>query len=268
MAIDRRPVGTGRPPASVPSSAAGRVAPVSPRPAGRPAARAALPRPSGPRLPLFRLLLWPAVLTLVVTLVRLLGEYLRWSPQYWSRLPGGGLSPLGITWLVPVFGFYFGWKLHRLGARPWSITQAALQPPAALLLAGGAALLLERLRAAGDMSRLGWSQALILWAAVSLVALVIALSAWPALGFRLFLYGLLARIPVVAVMGVAMAYRWGTHYDALPPKQPHLALLPRWIWLGVVPQLTIWIAFTVCVGGLFGVLGFLAAGLKARWRSA
>ncbi len=61
---------------------------------------------------------------------------------------------------------------------------------------------------------------------------------------------------------------WEPHYDALPPKQPHLALLPRWIWLGVVPQLTIWIAFTVCVGGLFGALGFLAAGLKARWRSA
>ena len=32
-------------------------------------------------------------------------------PQHFSRLPGGGLSPLGIAWLAPLVGFYFGWRL-------------------------------------------------------------------------------------------------------------------------------------------------------------
>ena len=49
-------------------------------------------------------MLWPALLTLGVTLVRLLGERLGWSPFLFSRLPGGGLSPLGITWLAPLVG--------------------------------------------------------------------------------------------------------------------------------------------------------------------
>ena len=99
-------VSAGAPPRpSVPTRPAG---PSAPRRAGP--ARA----PASPAWHV-RLVLWPALLSLAVTLLRLVGELRGWSPEYWSRLPGGGLSPLGIVWLIPVFGFYFGWRLQALG---------------------------------------------------------------------------------------------------------------------------------------------------------
>jgi ABC-type polysaccharide/polyol phosphate export permease len=33
-----------------------------------------------------------------------------------------------------------------------------------------------------------------------------------------------------------------------------LSLVPKWIVIGLLPQLTLWIAFTVTVGTLFGSL--------------
>ena len=65
-----------------------------------------------------RLILVPAVVTLVVTLLRLVGELQNWSPALFSRAPGGGGSLVGISWLVPIFGAWFGWVLARSGERP------------------------------------------------------------------------------------------------------------------------------------------------------
>ena len=127
-------------------------------------------------------MLWPAILSLAVTLLRLVGELRGWSPGYWSRLPGGGLSPLGIVWLIPVFGFYFGWRLQAQGERPSSPLQAVLQPPIAALLIGGAALLVARMRASGHMEPLGWSAWLGLWAVLAVLIGFVAFLAWPALG--------------------------------------------------------------------------------------
>ena len=39
--------------------------------------------------------------------------------------------------------------------------------------------------------------------------------------------------------------------------------LSRWWWTGVVPQLTIWVAITVVVGGLFGALAWQLASRRA-----
>jgi hypothetical protein len=38
----------------------------------------------------------------------------------------------------------------------------------------------------------------------------------------------------------------------------------RWMWTGVLPQLTIWVAWTVVVGALFGALGWYLASRQAR----
>jgi hypothetical protein len=98
--------------------------------------------------------------------------------------------------------------------------------------------------------------------AVSLVGLVIAMNGWKELGKTLVLYGLAARIPVALVMLVAIFRNWGTHYDVVPPNFPEMEPLAKWFWIGVLPQLTIWIAFTVIVGMLFG--GIAAAVLSRR----
>ncbi len=41
--------------------------------------------------------------------------------------------------------------------------------------------------------------------------------------------------------------------------------LAKWLWIGVLPQLTIWIWYTVLIGGLFGLV---AGAIAARRRSA
>lgn len=85
-----------------------------------------------------------------------------------------------------------------------------------------------------------------------LVVLWMSYRAWPALGSTLIAYGLAARIPVALVMLVAIFNNWGTHYELGPPNLPPTGPLAKWIVIGLVPQFTLWMGFTVSVGGLFG----------------
>ena len=61
-----------------------------------------------------RLILWPTVLTAIITALRLVFE-LQGSV---TNASGGRLAPLGITWLALVFGAWFGWRLRRAGSTP------------------------------------------------------------------------------------------------------------------------------------------------------
>src|SRR5262245_43442887 len=63
-----------------------------------------------------RLVRIPALITLGITLLRLIGELARWSPALFNREPGGGGALVGIAWLPFVFGIYFAVKLARSGA--------------------------------------------------------------------------------------------------------------------------------------------------------
>jgi hypothetical protein len=203
-----------------------------------------------------QLILLPALITLAVTLLRLAGELLSWSPKLFSREPGGGASLVGITWLVPVFGAWFGWRLARSGERPqrvWLAMAVALLALLVLPMVGFASV-----KAGVDPQGLTM---LVVFVLSSIVALVVGLLAWPAIGRILVAYGLAARIPVILVMLVAMLARWGTHYDVAPPGLPAMSPIAKWLTIGVMPQLTIWIWFTVGVGSLFGSL---AAGLTPR----
>ena len=74
----------------------------------------------GRAVPVKDLILWPAVITLAVTLLRLAGELMGGSDTLFNRAPGGAGAIVGIVWLVPVFGYYFGHRLARLGVRPGS----------------------------------------------------------------------------------------------------------------------------------------------------
>jgi hypothetical protein len=117
---------------------------------------------------------------------------------------------------------------------------------------------------------LGMSQNAVFLALVagSFVAVPIAMRAWPALARTLLAYAFAARIPVVLVMLVAILQSWGTHYDVAPPDFPTMEPLAKWFWIGVVPQLTVWIAFTVIVGMLMGGIAALVMTLKSRTQPA
>jgi hypothetical protein len=208
----------------------------------------------------FQLILAPAVITLAVTLLRLVGELQGWSPLLFNKEAGGGGALVGISWLVLVFGVWFGWKLGRAGQGPGPIGRAL----------GVAFLALAVMPVLGfAATALGVSQtsavAFVVFVIGSIVGLLIGLRAWPALGRTLLVYAFAARVPVVLVMLLAMLGNWGTHYDAPPPGFPEMGVLAKWFAIGVIPQLTIWIWFTVVVGSLVGIV---AGAIARRGRTA
>jgi len=202
-----------------------------------------------------RLILVPAVITLVVTLLRLVGELQNWSSSLFNREAGGGGAVVGIVWLVPIFGIYFALRLVREGTGPGKLLRAfGLVIVAMVVLpASGAAA------GAAGLDPFG-IPTLVIVAVASVVAIVVAFVAWPELGRVLIAYGLAARIPVAIVMLIAIFANWGTHYDVPPtPDFPEMAPLVKWFWIGFLPQMTVWIAFTVVVGMLFGLVAVAIA---------
>jgi hypothetical protein len=197
-----------------------------------------------------RLILVPAVITLAVTLLRLIGELQHWSPTLFNREAGGGGALVGIVWLVPIFGIYFALKLAGQGEGPGKIGRAiGLVLVAFVLLPASAAV-----GQAAGMDPNGLLT-LLLFVVVAVVATLVAVKAWPELWRVLLAYGLAARIPVALVMLIAIVGDWGTHYDVPPsPEFPAMAPLAKWFWIGLIPQMTIWIAFTIIVGMLFGLI--------------
>jgi hypothetical protein len=204
-----------------------------------------------------QLILVPALITLAVTALRLVGELQGWSPLLFSREAGGGGALVGISWLVVVFGAWFGWRLARAGQGPGAIGRALGLTILAFALLPGLGF---------AATALGMSQQSLSTFAVyvigSIVGLVLGLRAWPALGRTLLAYAFAARIPVALVMLAAILGNWGTHYDVPPPDFPAMAPLSKWLLIGLLPQMTIWIWFTVVVGSLFGIL----AGAVAKRR--
>jgi hypothetical protein len=210
------------------------------------------------------LILIPSAITLAITLLRLTGELLHWSPTLFSAAAGGGGALVGISWLVPIFGIVFGIKLASAGQAPSAsgpaIGYAVLG--LALLPAPGFAAVKFGLLQPQSFGAFG------LFVVLSLLGALVAHRAWPALGRTLLAYALAARLPVILVMLVAMLGNWGTHYDVAPPNFPEMGLISKWFLIGVLPQLTIWIWFTMAVGAVFGTIAAAVKGGAPRPASA
>jgi hypothetical protein len=192
-----------------------------------------------------RLIGVPAVVTLAVTLLRLVGELQHWSPRLFSREAGGAGALVGIVWLVPIFGIYFAIRLNKAGQGPASRGRAIGFAVAALLAEGALVFAISSVSP-------NIVATIVLMNLASLIPLWIAYRGWPELGKVEAIYGLAARIPVALLMLVAMATNWGTHYELGPPGFPNMGLVSKWFVIGFLPQLSLWIAFTVIVGSLFG----------------
>jgi hypothetical protein len=204
-------------------------------------------------LPLRSLILIPGIITLAVTLLRLAGELLHWSPTFFNRDAGGPGAIVGIVWLVPAFGVYFALKLIRLGHGPASAGRAIGIPLLALLVVAVSIVASIQIAPPLGIAVLGVG---------SIVSLFVAFRGWPALARTLFAYGLAARLPVVLIMLFAIFGNWGTHYELGAPGFPDMGPLPKWLWIGVLPQMTFWMAFTVIIGGFVGGLAALATGRR------
>ncbi|HJS74870.1 MAG TPA: hypothetical protein VJ921_11330 [Vicinamibacteria bacterium] len=205
----------------------------------------------------FRLVLVPGIITLAVTLLRLTGELSDWSRTFFSPEAGGGLAVVGIAWLVPIFGIYFATKLRAAGEE---LSAGRVLGMSAIAILAFVAVSFAVPTVMGFDPNQPSLAALGVLVVSSILALAIAYYGTGALGKVLFGYGLVARIPVILVMLLAILGNWGTHYDVLPPGVVmEVSPWTKWFFIGVVPQITLWMAFTVAVGGLFGGLALLVA---------
>ena len=93
----------------------------------------------GGGFPTMRLVLVPALISLVVTLWRLTGELLSWSTVFFNPEAGGVGAVIGITWLAPIFGIYFALHLAKNGDAPsgWGKAIGFAVLGCLLLVAGG-----------------------------------------------------------------------------------------------------------------------------------
>jgi hypothetical protein len=207
----------------------------------------------------------PALFTLAVTVVRLIGELQGWDPTLFKTEAGGGGALIGITWLVLVFGLWFGWRVRRGGSSVPTGRAAGLYLLGIAAMAGG----VFGLKEAGLVTFPSGEAPGDLQGGVYLLGLMgigalIALAAWPKLTATLMLYGVLARLPVVAVTWLDLQQGWTTHYGELPPGMAPKDTMETFLALST-PQLTLWpLVFTPLVGGLIGCLG---AGMAGSGRS-
>jgi len=155
-------------------------------------------------------------------------------------------------------GAYFGWRLGRAGVpAPHPVVSVGVPVLAALAGALVAAL-------AGRLLKTSWTSNLALWGVVSILVAVAAFVSWPALGRLLLVYAYAARVPVAIVMAVAIFRHWGTHYDVPPPGFPLMPQGRRWLWIGLLPQATMWVAWTMATGAVLGAVGHWAGSRGRR----
>jgi len=210
----------------------------------------------------------PLVISVAITALRLAGELLGWSGDWFSKATGGIVPSgwtwlVGITWLPVLFGPWFARELRRRGE----------EPPSGLKVLGvalvGGALALVGMRVVVPALSLPFPLVLIgFWAAMAAGGALQVL-AWPALFRVLLAYGLASRLVVALVMLLAMWGGWGTHYDYVGmPAQFEMPLLPRFLWLGFFPQLVFWSAFTVVLGSLSAGVALVVSRLVGSRASA
>jgi len=201
---------------------------------------------------------------LVVTILRLVGELQGWNDSWFSNVaPSGGFKPgfMGLVWLIPIFGFWFGLRLRRATGEPPKVGKAALRflIGAAILIGGFFGLTAAGLIVMPDATNPGEPKGLGYSLALAGLAAIVMCTAWWRLAKTLIVYAFLARIPVVAVTYLALRNGWETHYTRLPVGTTLPEGVDSFTFLAT-PQMTFWIVSTLMLGGLFGCLGAVVAG--------
>ena len=204
----------------------------------------------GPSQSLLRLIVVPALTAVAITALRAFGEVHHW-PKPIVKSAVCGKAILGVVWLVPIFGTYFGLRLFRAGSQPKFLARALIFAIASLLLKLGGTFVMER-------PGLAYVTRISLNLGVTALALGLQAVAWPALYKALLVYGYASRVPIAVVEYLAMRGHWGTHYDAVDPGFPQIGFWPTYIRVNLIPNIFFMEAYTVIVGGLFGVIAFAA----------
>ena len=204
---------------------------------------------------ILRLIFIPSVITLGIALLRLIGELQNWPTALFSREAGGGLAIIGIWWLTFIFGVYFALKLSEAGEGPENRGRAVRLSIVGLVLFAAGIVVVA-------VPQINTIIKIIAALVLAVLAIGLQYSGWPRLFKVLLAYAYAARIPVLIVMYIAIRGNWGTHYDVVPPDFPaDTAFWPKFMQIAFLPQMFLWIGFTIITGM---VTGSIAAAIKHR----
>lgn len=195
----------------------------------------------------FRLVLWPTMLTLAVSIARLVAE----RQGVVTTRSGGAGAWLGITWLTFVFGAWFGFRLARAGALPRRVPIWPWSTIALLLLIGAGMWQFRPLLEAdqSDTTFAQLRQAVLILVGIATILAIAMFVLWPRLAWTLLCYAVPARATVVALTALAKAQGWDTHYTKFGPPGIERDL-PETIAGAALAQGGFWVPFTV-IGGTF-----------------
>lgn len=206
----------------------------------------------------FRLILWPSVLTLAVSVARLVGELQGWV----GNQSGGQGALLGITWLIFVFGAWFGFRLSRGGSGPllkpawlWS-----LLPVLAIVGTFTWRLYGVDMKDTSAAAQAYLTETLQIACLVAAGGAVLTFAVWARLGWTLLLYGVFARATVMAITWLAKDRGWNTHYTKLGPTGIEKDMAETMASTAMA-QFGLWVPFTIVAGGFVGCL-FARGGKK------
>ncbi len=206
------------------------------------------------------LILVPAIITLAITILRLIGELQGWSPLLFNKSAGGGGAIIGISWLPVIFGPYFAMKLAAAGEGPSSLGKvfAAIGAELVIFVMGMILFFTGFTKHMSGVALVGFI--------LMLISAFVPRIGWRSFGNALLAYAFAARIPVAIVMYIAMSANggqgWGTHYDVATPGFTVTSLGQKFFDLAVLPQMGGWIGYTALVGGLFGSIVYAMFGRK------
>src|SRR5260370_11256041 len=165
-----------------------------------------------------RLIAVPALISIGVTALRLVGELLHWAkPLVNSDVCGKAI--LGVVWLVPILGStsrsssFMPTMRRNVSPGPWfwPFRHWPSSLPETFVM---------------ESQGMRYAPRLSMNFIVTLTGLVLSAMAWPTLFKALLAYGYLSRIPIAIVQYLAMRGRWGTHYDSLDPGFPSIGFWP------------------------------------------
>lgn len=193
----------------------------------------------------------PALITLGITILRLEGELQHWPRPWFNTSAGGGAALIGISWLPIIFGPYFALKLAGAHSGPSSWGKAfGFMILGLVVFAAGAFWVASTFSHPSIFTVIAFL--------IMLGAAFIPRIGWRFLGNTLIAYAFAARIPVLVVMFFAMRGNggagWGTHYDAVAPMFAHAGFGTKFLYEAILPQMTMWIGYTVVLGSLLGII--------------
>lgn len=193
----------------------------------------------------------PALITLAVTILRLVGELRHWPTPWFSNAAGGGGAVVGISWLPVIFGPWFAVKLMGAGDAPASKGKAVGFAVLSVAVLFGAGFWFES--QVRHLTLLAFVPMLLMLGSAFIPGI-----GWRSLGKTLLAYAFAARLPILIVMFLAMRGNggagWGTHYDAIAPMFAQFSFARRYVYEALLPQMTLWIGWTVAFGALFGAI--------------